>query len=166
MSRDAAAERAAFEDAVRPLMPDLLAYFVRRVDPREDAADCLSETLLVLWRRRRAWPAAPSDRRAWAFGVAKKVLANHARGRMRRHALAEHLRAELGASAPPASDHDALLDALSPKDRELVRLIVLDGFGVAEAGALLGLRPTASRMRFARAKQRLRDQLGWISTGR
>ncbi|WP_443192734.1 sigma factor-like helix-turn-helix DNA-binding protein [Paenarthrobacter sp. AB444] len=41
----------------------------------------------------------------------------------------------------------AVLD-LRPKDRELVMLIVWDGFGEAETGALLGLSPTASRTRY------------------
>jgi DNA-directed RNA polymerase specialized sigma24 family protein len=73
---------AAFEDCARVLTPALMAYFIRRVDPVDYAADCVSETLLVL--------------------------------------------------------------------------IVWDGFGVAEAGALLGLSATAVRTRYSRARKHLR----------
>lgn len=152
-------DRALFEESVRTMMPDLLAYFVRRVLPREDAADCLSETMLVLWRRKRSLPLEGSEQRAWAFGVAKRVLANHRRGSIRRHALGDRIRAEIRENASAESSEPDLLAALPAKDGELVRLIVWDGFGIAEAGALLGLKPSAARMRFARAKDKLRDLL-------
>ena len=48
---------AAFEDCARALTPALMAYFIRRVDPVDDAADCVSETLMVLWRQRDRLPA-------------------------------------------------------------------------------------------------------------
>ena len=154
-----------FEAAVVPLMPALLAYFARRVLPVDDAADCLSETMIVLWRQRATLPASEGARRGWAFGIAKRVLANQRRGRIRQMALADRVRAEVRAAMPDsgaAADGDAVsvaLDSLPERDRELVRLIVWDGFGVAEAGALLGIRAGAARTRYSRAKQRLRELL-------
>ena len=141
------------------LMPDLLAYFVRRVPPREDSADCLSETMIVLWRKRDILPTAPQEQRAWAFGVAKKILSNQRRGAIRRHLLGELIREQIRHTTPTnsASADTDILRALSKTDRELVRLIVWDGFPIAEAGALLNLRPGAARMRYSRAKERLRD---------
>lgn len=147
-----------FEASIAPLMQPLLAYFARRVEPREESADCLSETLVVLWRRRESLPASPDELRAFAFGVAKGVLANHVRGRIRQGALGDRVRDEVRVSAPSVVD-EAVADALHSlreKDRELVQLIVWDGFGVAEAGALLGVRAGAARTRYARAKERLR----------
>lgn len=158
--------RAAFERAVEPLMPDLLRYFVRRVTPREDAADLLSETLLVLWQQRTRLPAVPGEQRAWAYGIARKVLANHLRKQARRAGLAsiQMLRAGLAASAPPVSpaaeDALAALASLPERDQELVRLIIWDGFGVGEAGVVLGMKEATARSRYARAKARLRNQLG------
>ena len=160
-----AAERrnavSAFESAVVPLMPALLAYFVRRVEPADDAADCLSETMIVLWRHRSTLPASEDARRAWAFGVAKRVLSNQRRGRIRQLALADRVRAQVRVAVAPSNDDGVAeaLDSLSARDRELVRLIVWDGFGVAEAGALLGIRAGAARTRYSRAKQRLRGML-------
>ncbi len=151
---------AAFEDCARALTPALMAYFIRRVDPVDDAADCVSETLMVLWRQRDRLPANVDEQRAWSFGVAKRVLANYRRGKVRRVALSEKLRAclvqEPGPGHPLDAEVHAALATLRPKDRELVMLIMWDGFGVAEAGALLGLSATAVRTRYSRARKHLR----------
>lgn len=153
----AEAERHRFEAAVEPLIPDLLRYFVRRVDPRADADDCLSETTLALWRHRRRLPAASEDQRMWAFGIARNVLANHARKRTRRARIDETLVRD---EPEPVSDDAFLaleaLRTLPPADQELLRLVLWDGFGIAEAGALAGARPAAARKRYERARARLR----------
>jgi len=150
-------ERERFEAAVEPLIPDLLRFFVRRVDPRADADDCVSETTLALWRHRRRLPAASEEQRMWAFGIARHVLANHLRKRARRAQIDESLVRE---EPEPASDEAFLaleaLRTLPPADQELLRLVVWDGFGIAEAGALAGVRPAAARKRYERARGRLR----------
>lgn len=153
----------AFEGSARVLTTALMAYFIRRVDPVDDASDCVSETLMVLWRRRDQLPASLDEQRAWSFGVAKGVMANYRRGKVRRVALSEKLRAGLVYEPSLGQQLDsevlAALDGLRPKDRELVILIVWDGFGVAEAGALLGLSPTTARTRYSRARKNLKASL-------
>ena len=153
----------AFEDSIRDLSAALLGYFLRRVEPAEDAADCLSETLMILWRRRDQLPGDADSLRAWSYGVAKGVLANYRRGRIRRGALAERLRTGLvHTPLAPKGDDDHVHVALSRlrrTDRELVMLIIWDGLGVGEAGKLLGLSPTAARSRYARARAKLKDML-------
>lgn len=159
----AAFVREAFERVVEPLMPDLLRYFARRVVPREDAADCLSDTLLVLWKHRGRMPAAAGEQRAWAYGIARRIVSNHERKRVRRSAYGYGLRVSLAAPPPTseaAEDALAALEALPELDRELIRLVVWDGFGVGEAGAVLGLKEATARSRYARAKARLRRRLG------
>jgi DNA-directed RNA polymerase specialized sigma24 family protein len=79
--------------------PRLLSYFERRVGVREDAADLLGETLLVLWRRSSDIPASDIEAAMWLFGVARRVLAGHRRGGKRRLALAERLRNELAVTS-------------------------------------------------------------------
>lgn len=160
----AASERRQFEVAVRPMMPDLLRYFARRVDPTEDAADCLSETLIVLWKKRRDLPVGSDQLRAWSFGVARHVLQRQHRGKLRHHRIAGEMRDEI--SHAPQVDADRALDVrqalaqLRPLDRELITLIHWDGLGIAEAGAALGLKPSAARMRYSRLRLKLADQLG------
>jgi len=150
-------DEQTFEGAIVPLMPALLRYFVRRV-PREDADDCLSETLMAMWRHRNRLPGPADDRRAWAYGFARRVAANHYRKLGRRREV--RLAADVPTDAPtPSTEADRAITALATlreADQELIRLIVWDGFGVAEAGRVLGLREATARSRYARAKARLR----------
>jgi RNA polymerase sigma-70 factor (ECF subfamily) len=143
--------------------PRLLSYFERRVDVREDAADLLGETLLVLWRRSSDIPASDVEAGMWLFGVARRVLAGHRRGGKRRLALAERLRNELAVTSgvtDEVADHvRAAVRALPERDRELVGLVHWEGFALAEAAAILGIRPGAARMRYQRARVRLVNEL-------
>jgi RNA polymerase sigma-70 factor (ECF subfamily) len=143
--------------------PRLLSYFERRVDVREDAADLLGETLLVLWRRSSDIPASDVEAGMWLFGVARRVLAGHRRGGKRRLALAERLRNELAVTSgvtDEVADHvRAAVRALPERDREHVGLVHGEGFALAEAAAILGIRPGAARMRYQRARVRLVNEL-------
>ena len=153
------------DDVLRALVPDLLAYFGRRLQDHEDAADALGETLLVLWRRRSRVPDDVEGTRQYAFGIARNVLASARRGRMRRRQLADRISEQLAVAwseHPPSTDADleTALGTLGERDRELVLLVAWEGFGVAEAGAVLGLKPDAARQRYSRARTRLRTELG------
>lgn len=156
---------AGFEAFVRDVTPDLLDYFARRVSPPDAAADCLGEVLLVLWRRRDALPSLLGERRAWAFGVAHRVLKAHYRAAARRSALTEDLRAALlvaQQTTPVSARGEELGDALAHlriEDRELVLLVAWEGFSPADAAIVLGIRPDAARARYSRARKRLRAAL-------
>lgn len=146
--------------------PALLAFFARRVTPRQDAADLTSETLLVLWRRADAIPSADAEVRPWLYGIARRVLQRHVRTSMRRSALVERIRDAL--SQTPDVGFDRSDDArevrtavarLAPKDRELIMLVHWDGFSVTEAAAILGMNASTARTRSARARGALRAML-------
>jgi DNA-directed RNA polymerase specialized sigma24 family protein len=68
-----------FEALVREVGPSIAGYVVRRVEVHADAADVLSETLLVAWRRADALPQDAEGARRWLIGVARGVLANQRR---------------------------------------------------------------------------------------
>lgn len=150
---------------LRELMPELLRYFGRRVPTPDDAADCLGDTLLVLWRQREAVPRDRETARRYAFGVAANVLRESLRGRARRLALRDRARAFYEAPRQYEGGRDAdeelwrALGELRDIDRELILLVAWEGFGVAEAGAILGLSDQASRARYSRARRRLRSAL-------
>ncbi|KQZ11030.1 hypothetical protein ASD23_02620 [Agromyces sp. Root1464] len=144
--------------------PDLLSYFGRRVHNSADTADLLSETFVVAWRRADRLPVDPEQTRMWLFGVARRVLANAARGDIRRAGLADRLRAHLETRPSEHVDADALdiraaLDALPDDQSELVRLVLWDGFTMPEAATILGIRETTARGRYQRARARLRELL-------
>ncbi|MFG2040823.1 RNA polymerase sigma factor [Dactylosporangium sp. NPDC048998] len=143
----------------------ILSYLTRRVDPPCDAADLLADTLTVAWRRIADLPADDDQATAWLIGIARGVLANHRRGRTRRAALADRLRARL-ADQPtrpdPSGEAVAIRDALGrlpEPDRELLTLTAWDGLSTNEVAAVLKITPAAVRQRLLRARGRLRAAL-------
>jgi len=159
----ASADQQAFTDLVDHHGPALLGYLTRRVRVAEDAADLLSEVLLVAWRRWDAVPASPQDR-PWLFGVARNVLANHVRSTRRRdnttHALAQTLR-QVNAPEPSATvlDARAAIAALEPIDQEILTLAVWEGLTSAEVAAVVDLPPSTVRARLARARTLVQARL-------
>ena len=156
---------ARFDALARAHGPRILGYLARRVDPPADAADLLSETLLVAWRRLDDVPEAPEEAIAWLFGVARRVLANQRRGNRRRSALVDELREHVSGAvrAPDAAaalDIRAALRRLPAGDRELLTLTAWDGLTAAQAAAVVGIEPAAARKRLQRARERLRELLG------
>ena len=140
MRDDDRLERLATE-----LAAPLLNYFTRRIDKPADAADLLSETMLVMTRRARELPLNDEEVRMWAFGVARRVLSSYRRGNLRHSALVEQLRTHLMVHHPkPADVTDAesrvqtALATLSLHDQEIIRLIHWDGFTQVQVAALLG----------------------------
>ena len=150
--------------ALRANQGDILAYLVRRVDNREDAADIFGDAYLTAWRKRRYMPSDVEGARRWLFVVARNTLNNHYRSSTRRRSLTAHLRDELQRmDTDPATEHTLevreAISALAPAQAELVRLIHWEGFGVADAGAILGLNASTSRSRYAAARAQLQELL-------
>ena len=152
---------------------DLLHYFERRVDPREDAADLVSETMIVAWRKIGSLPVEPEAARMWLFVTARFALRNYERGRRRRIELADALRAELvvaasaeasGASAGADAIDDIVL-ALPAELGELVHLVHWDGFTVDEASQLLHFARATGRRRYNKAMDLIREQLAGQKSG-
>ena len=145
----------------------LLAYAMRRVEQPEDAADVVAETFLVAWRRRREMPV-DAEARLWLYGVARRVLANHHRGGMRRRRLGERLRhgiraavaADPGSEVPARLAVQAALARLGELDREVLMLTIWEGLEPREAASVLQVSPAVVRTRLSRARARLRDLIG------
>ena len=150
----------------------LLGFFIRRGVPAQDAADLVSETFLAAWKNSSGrHRIAPDMLRAWLFGIARKVLSQYRRSRIRRSALADRVRATLAVDASRASASSEALDAdlaqhvreliqrLPATDQEIVRLVYWDGFSQEEVATILGKPATTVRTRLSRARAVLRDQL-------
>lgn len=158
-------QRLAFEHLFRETRTDLLAYLMRRACSIDDAADLLSETYLIAWRRLDAIP--PGDEaRPWLYGVARNLLMKNAgRSRTRNH-LAERLAQELRAAPTERSSDEAqsamlrqALHALPERDRELLTLATWEGLDPRQIAIVVGATPNAVRVRLHRARARLRGQL-------
>lgn len=152
---------SAFEALYVAQYDDLLRYALRRVEHPEDAADAVAETWLIAWRRRSDLPL-PAEQRLWLFGVARKVLANQRRGRLRQSRLADRLREELQSWAAPADADPAVTAALRrlrASDRDVLVMHAWEDLSSEQIATVLGCSHAAARVRLHRARKRLRDAL-------
>jgi RNA polymerase sigma-70 factor (ECF subfamily) len=147
---------------------DLLRFFQRRVELREDAADLLGELFLLAMRKRGSLPVDDEQGRMFLFGMAKNVLRNHRRGH-RRHLVATERLAQLVAASAPvqevesASDRkhavQAAIRRLPAKQRDVITLITWEGFTPSEVGSILGIPSATVRSRYSRARAALAQHL-------
>jgi RNA polymerase sigma factor (sigma-70 family) len=145
--------------------PRIIAYALRRAASPEEAADVVSETFEIAWRRLEDVPVSPDDL-LWLYVTARHVLANsgrrlHRRGKLATR-LAEGLRA-VDVVDDPADEAGLLalscLRSLPAGDRELLMLTAWEGLTSTEVGRVLGCSPTAARIRIHRARARLEAEM-------
>jgi len=162
-----------FRDVYDAAYVDLLRFVRRRVHPTH-AEDVVGEVMLVAWRRLDDVPADLSAARAWLFGVARKTLQNTRRREDRTDAVAVRLAEVLRGSADTGHHPDlvacrvdiaAAWPLLSASDQEAIALSVLDGLTAPEAAAVLGISPTAFRLRLSRARRTLRRHVDSMTAG-
>ncbi|WP_062135837.1 RNA polymerase sigma factor [Demequina aestuarii] len=150
------------EAAVRANSDDLLAYLERRVGI-DDAPDTLAEVMTVAWRRAKHLPTLPVEARMWLFGIARNVVSNAARTRIRRTRLADRLREVASAASMPAADDGVevreAIAALDTDLSEIVRLRHWEGFSLAEIASILDEPASTVRSRYAKARDLLATAL-------
>ncbi|WP_448058991.1 RNA polymerase sigma factor [Cellulomonas hominis] len=147
------------------LYPVVLGYAARRTDWHV-AEDVASQALTIAWRRGDALPETLEERRAWLIVVARNLLANAQRSRLRADGLDRRLRAGLAAGIPVA-EHDpadivadrelasGAMRRLSPRDQEILQLVAWEGLELTELAQVLGCTPATASMRVHRARRRL-----------
>ena len=140
------------------LYPRITAYSLRRARTREDAFDVVSDTFTTLWRRLDDVPEGDAGA-AFAFGVARRTLANHYRSADRKAALVERLASEPDTGDPADGAVLEALGALRETDRELLTLSVWDGLTNHEVAQTLGISPGTVAVRLTRARSRLGKEL-------
>lgn len=157
-------------EALAPALVDPLRRFLARRTDAATADDVLGDTLLVLWRRLDEVPVG--DELPWAYGAARRCLANAERGARRQRRVA----ARIAVVDPPveasAVDDDGAalavrqaLARLSGSDAELLRLWAWEGLGAGEIATVLDISPNAASIRLHRARGRLGEELRKIGAG-
>lgn len=166
MTRPRYERETRFEWLFEATRADILAYSLRRVTSSEEAADVVSETFLIAWRKLDALP--PGDEaRLWLFGVARNVLR---RGATRERALrvgVERLAVELSETVSPGVPGEeeraprlrAALEALPEPQREAILLTAWEGLSPREIAAVTSTPVNLVRVRLHRARIRLRREL-------
>ena len=159
-------EPSAFESMFRAHHLAVYRYAARRVEASA-VQDVVAETFLTAWRRFDVLAGEPLP---WLLGIARRVCANHLRGRARRTALSVRLETERVAGEPPEVNGDgALLAALAnlrDGDREALLLVAWDGLSNQNAAIVAGCSASAFAVRVHRARRRLARALADRSDGR
>jgi RNA polymerase sigma factor (sigma-70 family) len=161
-----------FSELYRGHYEEVLRYALRRTDP-ETARDVAAETFLVAWRRLDVVPADSGMAGPWLYGVARRVLANTTRSRLR----AERLTARLGQDRRDTSAADAAgaiaesdrlrsaLATLSELNQEALRLVGWEELDLAAAALAMGCSRATMAVRLHRARRRLEQALGMTERG-
>ena len=139
---------------------DAVRAYVRRRAPESLVDDVVSDVFVVCLRR---IDDVPRDALPWLYGVARKTLANE---RRKRRDLP--LAPESSYEPEPVGDTKlaAAFEALSEADREILGLVAWEGLSLRDAAHVLECSPVAARVRYHRAKSRLRAGLDAASSFR
>lgn len=155
-----AADRARLHALVAEHHAAVRRYVTRRAPP-DAVEDALADTFLVAWRR---LDDVPADARPWLLGVARRVIATHARADRRRTALRQRLLAHAADTAPRLDETETPIARafaqLSVQDQEILMLVAVEEMSCEEAAVVLGGLPASTaRSRLTRARRRLAQAL-------
>jgi RNA polymerase sigma factor (sigma-70 family) len=148
-----------FEVFYADTFQDVQAFVRRRTDPML-VEEVLSETYLVVWRRRAD---VPTEARAWLFTVARNQMLSVHKG-ARRH---RELQVRLSAAPTEQYGEDASVgvlerlalrqawNTLRPAEQEVLALSLFEELDAPEAAQVLGCTRAAYAMRLSRARRAL-----------
>jgi RNA polymerase sigma-70 factor (ECF subfamily) len=149
----------------------LMGYFARRCREPQTVADLTSETFVRAVDGFAGFDPRRGSDRAWLFGIAARVFANHceqagggqaAVARLGGHRqLEEDEIDELATRIDAERDGAALMRRcaqLPAVERSAIELVDLAGLSPKEAAAALGVSRVAFRQRLSRARSRLRKE--------
>jgi RNA polymerase sigma-70 factor, ECF subfamily len=147
----------------------VLRYCIHRLFVREVAEDVTGQVFLVVAQRIRQFPgSAESDFANWLYAIASNQAAACIRDTQRRRQLFEAAarQGRIRVSDPAGSQDDldwphlyAAIASLPDRDQAIVTLRAFEGLSFEQVGAVLQMKPTAARVAFHRALDKLRVQL-------
>lgn len=166
----AAAEEApretdlAFDALYRSSRDDLYAYVASLLRDPAAAEEATATAFERAYRKRNRFDPARGEARAWLFGIARNAALDELRRRGRRADLVAEP-ADLAAEPVDNSTERnerrlvlaAALDALEPRERELVALKFFAGLSNREIGSVVGISESNAGTRLHRAVNKLRE---------
>lgn len=165
MCRGLAGDSKAHEALLRAVAELLRSYFNRRLgDAASHTEDLVQETLISIHSRRMTWdrtrPFLP-----WLYAIARYRMidffrANGIRKTVPLDGVDEPGVAPEAFSSDAARDISRLLSALPARQRELIRLIKIEGLSVEEAASRLGMSETAAKVSVHRGIKSMQQAAG------
>lgn len=166
-----AADPDAFEAFYREHVDAVERFVARRVGSRDLAADLTADVFVAAIESADTYQARGAPR-AWLFGIAQFVVAS----RLRRDGRERQVTARISArELLDVDDITRIDDRLTAEEqrrrlysamgqipegeRAVLELVALDELSLADAARALKIQPVTARVRFHRARRRLREQL-------
>jgi RNA polymerase sigma-70 factor (ECF subfamily) len=162
----------AFEIFYRAHLPWVRRFVARRVEDPHTAADLTADIFLAVIDSAARYDASAGTATAWLAGIARNVVADHVRrrvresrahGRLSGRALLDEQSAERIADRidgeRAARELYRALAQLPDSQRAVVELVAVDGLSLTEAAHALGISAGNARVRYHRARARLQDVL-------
>jgi RNA polymerase sigma factor (sigma-70 family) len=162
----------AFEAFYREHLPWVRRFVARRVDDPHTAADLTADVFLAVVDGAASYRASAGAPAAWLAGIARHVVADHVRRRVREsrahtrlsgRALldeqsAERIADRIDGERVARALYRSLAE-LPEGQRAVVELVAVDGLSLTEAAQALGISAGNARVRYHRARARLQDVL-------
>jgi RNA polymerase sigma-70 factor (ECF subfamily) len=159
---------ASFEDQLAALLPRLRRFAHALSRDSADADDLTQSTVERALRSRDQWrPGSRLD--SWAYRIMRNLWIDTARSRARRvvYEAPEEEGMTVGDDPAPAVEAAidlkrlvALMSRLPDEQREVVALILIEGFGYREASEMLGLPIGTVSSRLVRGRTALLAMVG------
>jgi len=158
------ADGARFSEVYRRTEGAIARYCARRLASREDAEDAVSDVFVVAWRRRSTLFAADLPL-AWLYVVARHVIRTQYEAGQRSSELARlvdgsetervvpDIAARVAAEVDAQVDAAAVLERLSPVDREILRLLACGDLSLKEVAEVMGMAAGTVRSRLYRMRK-------------
>jgi RNA polymerase sigma-70 factor (ECF subfamily) len=153
----------SFEALYRRTFPRVYGYVASLLRDRAAAEDVTAQAFERAYRKRRSFRATRGSSEAWIFGIARNAALDELRKRKRRAGL--EMEIEDVSSPTPAEYAEltlrretvrAALDALDPREREIVALKFAGDLSGAEIAKVLRISESNAGTRLHRALEKLR----------
>jgi RNA polymerase sigma factor (sigma-70 family) len=165
--------RSEFGDVYRTNLPAVTGFFARRATEPQTVADLTSETFVEAIGSFGSFDVTKGSPRAWLFGIARAVYAQHCARTANGHEIAVRLAGQMTLGDDDLGDLVERIDAqhagrdllrrcalLPELERAAIELVDLEGLTPKEAATALHVSPGAVRVRLFRARSRLRKEAG------
>ena len=154
-------DRKAIDKMVEASLDELVRFAYYRVGTRADAEDIVHEAILRLFER-VARELTPDKLRGYLFRIVYNLCQDHFRHRNIPAVSFEAI------NLPDLSDDvldneevdrvNGLLDALPPRELEIVRMNVVDNLSFVEISQILSIPQSTAKSRFTSGMEKLRKQ--------
>lgn len=161
-------QRLSFDDELAALLPRLRRFAHALSRNRADADDLAQMTIERALRSKAQWqPGTRLD--SWAYRIMRNLWIDTVRSRSRRerHEAPAQEAEKLGSDPRPALEASAdlhrvmaAMERLPDEQREVVALILVEGFGYRETAELLGLPIGTVSSRLVRGRTALLAMVG------